>query len=455
MTALTHLTERGDAHMVDVSAKPVTVRAARARASVLASAEALALLREGALPKGDALAVARIAGIAGAKQTPALIPLCHPIGLTNVEVTAQVMDRSVRLEASARAVGRTGVEMEALTAATVAGLALIDMIKGIDRSATLASIQVVAKSGGRSGDWTLELGRAAVVTVSDRSTAGTRPDTSGPVLVDGLRTAGFICDAAAVVPDEVAAIREAVMACVTEGAGLVLTTGGTGLGPRDHTPEALSELFDAPAPGLADLLRRVTGNTFAALSRGVAGLIGRSLVIALPGSPAAAEDALAALGPLFPHLIAQLAGGDHEPPAPVVVATEVTSDALEPERLRARLAAATAGAAVVFVGTVRDHDNGRTVTGLNYEAHPDAAAQLDTLAKAVAHAHPDVTGLAAAHRTGHLDVGEVAFVAAVAAPHRAGAFAACCELVDLVKARLPVWKQQFFTDGTDEWVNST
>ncbi|MDR1186028.1 MAG: bifunctional molybdenum cofactor biosynthesis protein MoaC/MoaB [Bifidobacteriaceae bacterium] len=453
MSGLTHVDASGEARMVDVSAKAVTVRTARAQALVLGSPTALALLRDGALPKGDALAVARIAGIAAAKQTPALIPLCHPVGLTNVEVTAQVMDGSVRLEASARAGGRTGVEMEALTAVTVAGLALIDMIKGVDRSATLASIQVVAKSGGRSGDWALDLGRAAVVTVSDRAAAGVRSDASGPRLVEGLRSAGFTCDDAVVVPDEVDAIRQAVRSAVAQGAALVLTTGGTGLGPRDHTPEALGELFDAPAPGLADLLRRDGDTPFAALSRGVAGLIGRCLVIALPGAPAAADAGLELLEPLFPHIMAQLAGQDHEPRAKV--AAMVSEAVLDPERLRAQVTANAAGAAVVFVGTVRDHDGGRAVTGLTYEAHPDAAGVLENLLRRFARSHPDLTGLAAAHRTGQLAVGEVAFVAATAAPHRAAAFAACGELVDLVKAQLPVWKQQFFADGADEWVNST
>jgi cyclic pyranopterin phosphate synthase len=152
-TGLTHVDAAGQARMVDVSGKDVTARSARASGRVLLSGEAVAALRAGAVPKGDALAVARIAGIAGAKRTPDLIPLCHPIGLHGVSVEVTVTDEGVALAAVARTADRTGVEMEALTAVAVAGLALIDMVKAIDPAATITDVRVEWKEGGKTGRW--------------------------------------------------------------------------------------------------------------------------------------------------------------------------------------------------------------------------------------------------------------------------------------------------------------
>jgi cyclic pyranopterin phosphate synthase len=139
--------------MVDVSAKDVTERTATAAASVRVSPQCVAALRDGSVPKGDALAVARIAGVMAAKRTPDLIPLCHPLFLSAVDVTAEVVDSGIELRAIVKTIERTGVEMEALTAVSVAGLAVIDMIKAIDRAAVITDVRVLAKSGGRSGDW--------------------------------------------------------------------------------------------------------------------------------------------------------------------------------------------------------------------------------------------------------------------------------------------------------------
>jgi cyclic pyranopterin monophosphate synthase len=151
--ALTHLDEAGKARMVDVSGKDVTARTARASGRVLLSAQAVAALRSGQVPKGDALAVARIAGIQGAKKTPDLIPLCHPIGLHGVTVDLAVRDDGVDITATARTADRTGVEMEALTSVSVAALALIDMVKAIDPAAVVTDVRVEEKTGGKSGAW--------------------------------------------------------------------------------------------------------------------------------------------------------------------------------------------------------------------------------------------------------------------------------------------------------------
>ena len=150
---LSHLDESGHARMVDVSAKDVTAREARASGRVLLSDAAIAALRSGEVPKGDALAVARIAGIQGAKRTPDLVPLCHPIAIHSVTVNLSVGDDAVLIEATVRTADRTGVEMEALTSVTVAALALIDMVKAIDPAAVISDVRVEEKTGGKTGPW--------------------------------------------------------------------------------------------------------------------------------------------------------------------------------------------------------------------------------------------------------------------------------------------------------------
>jgi len=152
-TGLTHVDARGEARMVDVSAKPVTAREATARGRVLCSPEVVALLRGDGVPKGDALAVARLAGIQAAKRTPDLIPLAHPIAVHGVVVDLTVRDDGVEIAATVRTADRTGIEMEALTCVSVAALALVDMVKAVDRRTTITDVRVTAKSGGRSGDW--------------------------------------------------------------------------------------------------------------------------------------------------------------------------------------------------------------------------------------------------------------------------------------------------------------
>lgn len=153
---LTHLDSRGEARMVDVTAKQPTVRTAEAEALVTCSPTIVEALREGTVPKGDVLAVARIAGIAGAKRVPDLLPLAHTIGVHGARVTLDIVDDGVAIHSEVKTADRTGVEMEALTAVTIAALAVIDMVKGVDRSAEIAHARVTRKSGGRSGEWSRE-----------------------------------------------------------------------------------------------------------------------------------------------------------------------------------------------------------------------------------------------------------------------------------------------------------
>jgi len=153
---LTHVRGDGAVHMVDVGAKDVTSRTAVAEGVVVTTPEVVRLLEQGELPKGEALGVARIAGIMGAKATATLIPLCHPLALDGVDIDLETLEDRVRIEARVRTSGRTGVEMEALTAVSVAALTVYDMIKAVDRGAVITGIQVLAKDGGRSGSWSRE-----------------------------------------------------------------------------------------------------------------------------------------------------------------------------------------------------------------------------------------------------------------------------------------------------------
>jgi cyclic pyranopterin phosphate synthase len=316
-----HLDDDGAPRMVDVGDKPMTARRAVAAATVRMRPEVLAGLLDAGGPKGDAFVTARLAGIGAAKRTSELIPLCHPLPLDRVDVELSP-DRdagTVKIRAEARVTARTGVEMEALTAASVAALTLYDMAKALQRDIVIERIELLEKSGGRSGDY----GGAAVapaehdavvVTCSNRSASGEREDASGPALVAALRDARFdVAADAIVVADDEDAIAGLLSRLADAGHRLILTTGGTGLAPSDVTPAATRRVIDREAPGLAELMRAagIASTPMAALSRGVVGARGMTLIANLPGSPRGATESLAALLPVVRHALDQLAGGDH------------------------------------------------------------------------------------------------------------------------------------------------
>jgi cyclic pyranopterin monophosphate synthase len=317
-----HLDDEGAPRMVDVGAKPVTARRAVAAATVRMRPEVLALLTEAGGPKGDAFVTARLAGIGAAKRTAELIPLCHPLPLDIIEVAldSDAAAGAVRITAEVRATARTGVEMEALTAASVAALTLYDMAKALQRDIVIESVRLVEKSGGRSGDFAAGASvepathEAVVVTCSNRSAAGEREDSSGPALVRALGDAGFdVAPEPVVVRDDEAEIAALLSRLADAGHRLILTTGGTGLTPTDVTPAATRRVIEREAPGLAELMRAagMAQTPMAALSRGVVGTRGRTLIANLPGSPKGATESLDALLPVLRHALDQLAGGDH------------------------------------------------------------------------------------------------------------------------------------------------
>ncbi len=317
----THLGDDGAPRMVDVGDKPVTARRAVAMATVRMRPEVLEQLLDAGGPKGDALVTARLAGIGAAKQTPNLIPLCHPLPLdkVGVELEPERADGTVRITAEVRVTARTGVEMEALTAATVAALTLVDMAKALQRDIVIERVELLEKSGGRSGDYARDEvepaeHEAVVVTCSNRSAAGEREDASGPALVAALGDAGFdVAPEAIVVADDETQIAELLRRLADAGHRLIITTGGTGLTPSDVTPAATRRVIEREAPGLAELMRAagLASTPLAALSRGVVGSRGSTLIANLPGSPKGAAESLAALLPVLPHALEQLAGGDH------------------------------------------------------------------------------------------------------------------------------------------------
>jgi cyclic pyranopterin phosphate synthase len=311
--------------MLDVGGKPVTHRRAVAAATVRMRPDVLSALLEAGGPKGDAFVVARLAGIAAAKRTAELIPLCHPLPLdrVDVELTPDPEAGTVTIRSEAAATARTGVEMEALTAASVAALTLYDMAKSLQRDIVIERVELLTKEGGRSGSWSrkaADAGRepapkeAVVVACSNRSAAGEREDESGPALVATLRQAGWdVAPDPIVVPDEERVIADTIAQLADAGHRLILTTGGTGLTPSDVTPAATGRVIDREVPGLSELMRAagLASTPLAALSRGVVGVRGTTLIANLPGSPRGAAESLAALLPVLRHALEQLAGGDH------------------------------------------------------------------------------------------------------------------------------------------------
>jgi cyclic pyranopterin phosphate synthase len=294
--------------MIDITHKSTTLREAIAEATVSVSTpDTIAAIRERRVPKGDVIEAARIAGLFGIKRTADMIPDCHPLPVEHAEVTSSVRDMAIVITVKVRTIYRTGVEVEAMHGASVAALTIYDMLKPIDKGITIDRIRLVEKKGGKSDrqdSFDREL-RAAVLVISDSVAAGKKEDKAGAVIGERLKKIGMAVAAQGLVPDEPEQIAAQVKAWAEQGLDLILTTGGTGLSPRDRTPEAIAPILDREVPGIMEAARSYGQQRvpLAMMSRGIAGMIGRTLVITLPGSTRGAQETMDALFPFVLHVV--------------------------------------------------------------------------------------------------------------------------------------------------------
>jgi molybdenum cofactor biosynthesis protein MoaC len=300
--------------MVDVSVKPPTRREATASGWIVMQPETISLLERDELPKGNVLTAAKIAGIQAAKQTSALIPLCHQLNLSWVDISFEVSQERINITATVRTRESTGVEMEALTAVSVAALTVYDMCKAVDKTMEIGGITLEKKTGGKHQVSTEYRPKTSILIMSDSISSGRGTDRSGVLLSEGLETAGCSIETVAIIPDEPDEIAAMVDDWVARGIELIVTSGGTGLGPRDWTIEALLPKFTRRLMGVEQALFQWGQGKIrtAMLSRLAAGLIGNTMVICLPGSPGAAGDALEVLVPGVFHAYSMLQGEGHK-----------------------------------------------------------------------------------------------------------------------------------------------
>ncbi|QDA57077.1 bifunctional molybdenum cofactor biosynthesis protein MoaC/MoaB [Thermomonas aquatica] len=322
-------------HMADVRRKRPVPRRAVAVGELRAGAAGYAALVGKTLPKGDALAMAEVAGLQGAKHAAQLMPLCHPLALEYVDVRCvPVPERhAIRVYCETALTARTGVEMEALAGASAALLTLYDLTKPVEPALSIEAVRLLFKEGGKKGLWLHPAGMGederahyrpqsaprldgeavAVITLSDRAAAGVYEDRSGALLEQLLQAMGADVRRR-LLADGIAPLAAALREEAALGTPLVLCTGGTGFGPRDLAPEALAQVATRAVPGLAELFRGASSahTPLAWLSRNASALVGDgTLVLLLPGSPKAVAQGMDILGPLLPHALAMMRGRPH------------------------------------------------------------------------------------------------------------------------------------------------
>lgn len=299
--------------MVDVSAKPGTFRMAVASGYIRMRAETIERLSSNALPKGNVLTTAKLAGILAAKNTAHLIPLCHQLNLSWADIVFDVQHDGIGIEATVKTKESTGVEMEALTAVSIAALTIYDMCKAVDKSMEIGAITLDKKIGGKSHAPELYRPKTSILVLSDSVSAGQAVDRSGEVLRDGFAEAGCTIGEVKVIADNQQEIVSIIEEWTSGDIELIVTTGGTGLGPRDITVDALLPLFSRRLPGVEQALFNWGQGKIktAMLSRLAAGVVKSSIVICLPGSTGAVSDALEVLIPALFHAFAMMKGEGH------------------------------------------------------------------------------------------------------------------------------------------------
>ena len=302
--------------MFDVGAKPDSYRTARAKAVVNINANTAVLIGQGKSPKGDIVEAAKIAATSGAKKTSDLIPYCHPIPLDHIGVQVSVKSQAIEVEVEVKSIWKTGVEMEALSGACIGALTVYDMLKPIDDSLFISSVKLVQKSGG-IGEFAIKEGnkiRAGVIVVSDSVVAGKRADKCGKFIVKNLKDRRIDVVKYKIVPDDSSVIEDLLVKYSDDlHLNLILTTGGTGLGMRDVTPEATRKVIEKEITGIAEGSRAFgqRRTPLSMLSRGVAGVRGRSLIINVPGSLKAVSESLEFLFPGLEHAFKMMEGHGH------------------------------------------------------------------------------------------------------------------------------------------------
>jgi len=300
--------------MFDVGNKPETLRTAIARAIVKAEPSTLTLVKDGKSPKGNIFDAARLSATMAAKRTWDLLPYCHPIPIDSINVDVSVNEQSIEVTVTVKNVAKTGVEMEALTGACIAALTIYDMLKPVDEALSIESIRLLNKSGGlktffEKSDRRL---KAAVLVTTDSRTES--EDKSGKVVIDRLVKNGLEVVEYKVIPDEEDGIvSELRRFCDEAKVDIVLTSGGTGLGPRDVTPEATKKVLEKEISGVAEILRAYgqRRTPLSMLSRAVAGIRGTTVIVNLPGSVRGVSESLDALFPGILHIHKMLAGYGH------------------------------------------------------------------------------------------------------------------------------------------------
>lgn len=304
--------------MRDITSKQITLRTAKAIAVIYCTSETILLIKNNELPKGNLFDVARTAAFLGAKLTPQLLPHCHPVTIDGMEIKFEIneMERpGIIITGEAKSIGRTGIEMEILTAVSVAALEIYDMLKPVDTDLEIGNIKLLKKTGGKSDrkKYFSTAPTCAILVCSDSTAAGKREDKSGLLIRKMLEQVNTNVVAYEIVPDDTARIQQQILKWVAEDIHFIFTTGGTGLGPRDNTVTAVSELLERDADGITEAMRNFgqMRTPMAMMSRAVAGSIAHSLVLTLPGSTDGARESLEAVLPGIFHARKMMKGGGH------------------------------------------------------------------------------------------------------------------------------------------------